>query len=222
MSNIQEKIQQIQPYFQEMNVVNEIIYVLTIFPTGWGGINPKTISEHFGVTVVNDESIASTAFYFWAPIDVGFDNVFDSVKFIVDMNEAAQRKMNLMNEKIIELKNIFINEEDIALLETLTFTFNKPAKKKRVYIKKSVEETIPVVEEPVVNENEPEKIKITVDKAIKTANKSTSARSHKKEKFDLTVVNNKSDKNIGEMEHVVKDENIFSKEELEKILGEEV
>lgn len=124
--NIKERIKSLGTYFSSMNIAaeNNIIYVLVNFPHGW---TCSEVTEHnFNVKTARDE--APGFFYFFADMEVGFDNIFDAIEYNIKFNEDAQAKVALLRNKIEELKNIF-EQEDIQTLETLEFKFKKKTTK---------------------------------------------------------------------------------------------
>lgn len=134
--NIKERINKLGMYFSSMNVAaeNNIIYVRVQFPKGWGC---SELTEHnFNVKTVKDE--IPGYFYFFAELEIGFEKVFDAIDFNIRFNEEAQIKVNLLREKIEELKNIFETEE-IDTLKTLEFKYKK--KREKIVKQKSCNKT---------------------------------------------------------------------------------
>lgn len=128
--DINERIERIKEYFYSMNVAadNGIIYVLVHFPKGWGC---SEVTEHnFGVKTVHDEN--PEFYYFFADLSTGFSKVFDAIEYNIQFNLEAQAKVNLLREKVEELRDIFENE-DIETLKTLEFKY----KRKKVKTTKS-------------------------------------------------------------------------------------
>ena len=124
--SIQERINNLGDYFKGMQVSaeNGIIYVTVQFQKGWAC---SEVTEHnFGVKAVQDE--VPGVFYFFTDMEVGFDKVFDAIEYNIHFNEEAQAKVNLLREKIEELRGIFENE-DIDTLNTLEFKFKKKMRK---------------------------------------------------------------------------------------------
>lgn len=120
--NIKERIKKLGAYFNNLNISSEnnIIYVHVKFPKGWGC---SEVTEHnFNVKCVQDE--IPGYFYFYADIEVGFDKVFDAIEYNIQFNEEAQIKVNLLRDKVEELKNIF-EKENIETLKTLEFKVKK-------------------------------------------------------------------------------------------------
>ena len=135
MASVQERITKLGKMFAGMNIGNDnsgkqFIYLEMIFPKDWGVSG--LIKEKFGVNVVKNDT--GTGFYFWAPIEVGFDTIFDAADFNIKANEEAQEKKEFLTEKIKELKQLVL-EEDMSVLKTLEFKV-----KKKKTVKKKVEE----------------------------------------------------------------------------------
>ena len=74
------------------------------------------ITEHnFNVKHVRNEIPGQ--FYFFANMEIGFDKIFDAIEYNIAFNQDAEAKVNLLKEKINELKDIF-ETEDIETLKT--------------------------------------------------------------------------------------------------------
>ena len=124
--NIQERINNLGDYFKGMqvNAENGIIYVTVQFHKGWAC---SEVTEHnFNVKAVQDDMPG--LFYFFTDMEVGFDKIFDAIDYNIRFNEEAQAKVNLLREKIEELRTIF-ESEDIDTLKTLEFKYKKKVKK---------------------------------------------------------------------------------------------
>ena len=147
MANMQERIAKLGKMFAGLNIGNDnngkqFIYLELVFPKGWGVSG--LIKEKFNVNVVKNDT--GTGFYFWAPIETGFDAVFDAADFNIKANEEAQEKKDFLAEKTRELQKLVL-EEDMSVLKTLEFKLKR--KKTSASTKKKVEEN--AVEEVVEN-----------------------------------------------------------------------
>ena len=148
--SIQERINNLGEYFKGMQVSaeNGIIYVTVQFQKGWAC---SEVTEHnFNVKAVQDEMPG--VFYFFTDMGVGFDKVFDAIEYNIRFNEEAQAKVNLLREKIDELRNIFENE-DIEVLKTLEFKYKKKVKKERVVKNSQKQLIVKEVNEELHNNN---------------------------------------------------------------------
>ena len=148
---IKERIDNLGVYFDSMNLSSEngIIYIRVKFPKGWGC--SELTEYNYNTKCVQDEMPGF--FYFFADMEVGFDKVFDAIEYNIKFNEEAQAKVNLLREKIEELKTIFENE-DINTLKTLEIKY-KNKKKSKSNVKKAIEpQNIITTEIKEVNEEE--------------------------------------------------------------------
>jgi hypothetical protein len=136
MPSVQERITKLGKMFSGLNIGNDgsgkqFIYLEVIFPKGWGVVG--SIKEKYGVNIVKNDT--GTGYYFWAPIETGFDAVFDAADYNIRANEEAQEKKDFLSEKIRELQKLVL-EEDMSVLKTLEFKVKKkktiPSKKKAV------------------------------------------------------------------------------------------
>lgn len=150
---IKERIDKLGVYFDSMNLSSEngIIYIRVKFPKGWGC--SELTEYNYNTKSVQDDMPGY--FYFFANIEVGFDKVFDAIEYNIRFNEEAQAKVNLLREKIEELKSIFENE-DIDVLKTLEFKYKK--KKVKNTIKRSKKQVSEVNEKIEMHDEQSEEI----------------------------------------------------------------
>ena len=139
MPSVQERIAKLGKMFSSFNIGNDntgkqFVYLELVFPDGW--IVSNMLKDKFQVNVVKNES--GTGYYFWAPIDSGFDAVFDAADFNIQANKEAQEKKEFLTEKMKELQKLVL-EEDMSVLKTLEF---KVKRKKAPVTKKKAEETV--------------------------------------------------------------------------------
>lgn len=119
----------------------QYIYVAVIFHQKWDVDKEKT-SEKFSVDSYGTDDGTNT-FYFVAPLETGFDAVFDAVEFNVQRNKTKIEKAEIFKEKYTEFVNIFENEEVTPeMLKTLEFNFKG---KETIGIKKALN-VLPAVE----------------------------------------------------------------------------
>jgi hypothetical protein len=147
MANMQERIAKLGKMFAGLNIGNDnsgkqFIYLELVFPKGWGVSG--LIKDRFQVNVVKND--AGTGYYFWAPIETGFDAVFDAADFNIKANQEAQEKKDFLAKMTEELRKLVL-EEDMSVLKTLEFKV-----KRKKTVKKKAEDA--VVETKVVENNE--------------------------------------------------------------------
>lgn len=135
--DLQKNILDLGDYFKEMNIVENIVYILVAFPNKW--LISSTIKDNFNVNVTIKKDYAKDnkiGYYFYTKFDDNTDNLFDAIKYTIDFNLQAEEKIKLLLSKVEELKDIF-DKEDINTLKTLQFKY----KKKKIN-KKQTEEVI--------------------------------------------------------------------------------
>ena len=132
MASVQERIAKLGKMFVGFNIGsdnsgNQFVYLELVFPEGWRV--SSLIKEKFQVNVVKND--AGNGYYFWAPIETGFDAVFDAADFNINANHEAQEKKDFLAMKIKELQEL-VYTEDMSVLKTLEFKVKrkKTAKKK--------------------------------------------------------------------------------------------
>ena len=139
MADIQERIKKIGNLFKEMQVTKvhteaeetNVIYVVVTFPARW--IIDKDVETKFEVSV--SDGNAQGEYYFCAQMMTGFDRVFDAIDYCIKVNEEAMERAKIFQEKLVQLKELFGNEEvSVEELKGLEFVLGKkkksPAKKK--------------------------------------------------------------------------------------------
>ena len=57
----------------------------------------------------------------------GFEKIFDAVEYTIRFNMEAQERLTLFNEKVEELKKLFV-KESLERLRTVSFVFDKREK----------------------------------------------------------------------------------------------
>lgn len=133
--DINKRIENINPYFKEMQILNEkgknIIYIKTLLPKSW--TTPDDLLEKYDVDALDHTMINETpgTFVFFTDISNGYEKIFDSIEYSITKNKEAEERVKLYKEKAHELQQIFLDEKNpIKTLRTLTFTFNKQNKSK--------------------------------------------------------------------------------------------
>ena len=161
---LQERIRDKSNYFRGMEMTNGILIIKVQFEDKWG-VYPNQ-GETIKVAKSNEEP---NEWYYYGDFDViSFDEIFDLIEDTVKMNINAAKKIELLNQKFEELKNIFATEK-LEKLETLYFGFNEPinTKPKKKYNKRKKKEEPIITEEivemksEVIDENNYENTEVT-------------------------------------------------------------
>lgn len=116
MSNIQEKLDSLQPYVIGVRYVQGVQIVEAQFKKGWLIPNSDRIKKEFA-----DES--QNYYMFFSDVEgVTFDELLDFVDSIIKLNVEREMKYHLLKSKVEELKSIFKNNS-YEKLKTIKFTF---------------------------------------------------------------------------------------------------
>lgn len=148
---LQDRIKSNAEYFRGMEIRNGIVIVKVLYKDRWGAYP----SNDEKIKVAKSDEVPNEYFYYGDFPDISFDDVFDLIENTIEMNLNAIAKIELLNAKFEELKNIFATES-LDKLKTLYFAFEnvKPSKPKRKYNKKKKEnnENIIEVEQSINND----------------------------------------------------------------------
>lgn len=125
MKNLQDRINENVKYFKGLEVSDGYYVVKVQFEEKWGTYN----SPDNTVCCVKSKDGNSQYMYYGSVDDTTLDAIFDLIESTIKMNVEAELKVNLMLEKIEELKGLFASES-LDKLKTLSFVF-KDAKKHR-------------------------------------------------------------------------------------------
>ena len=136
---MQKRIEKINNYFNDFKVSDGFVFISVTFPKKWQIPSNELLEEMFKVKCVNKND--GSGHYFFSQIENGMYNVFDSVDFTIDFNLSLEEKSNLLQEKIEQLKSLFV-ELPIEVLRTIEFKYsvNQPKKTRKNTKKKNVGE----------------------------------------------------------------------------------
>jgi hypothetical protein len=129
MSKLNERIEKIAEYFKGMKIIGDTIIVEVKFGHKWGTY-PSDESETPRINVAQSEEEADVWFYYAKFNEVGLDEIFDLIENTIQMNKDALAKIELLKEKIGELKTLF-EKENIETLQGLEFSLPKKRSSKR-------------------------------------------------------------------------------------------
>lgn len=137
---LQDRINKISEYFKSMEIANNILVIKVEYNNRWG-VFP---SEDGAIKVCKSEEVQNEYFYYADYLTVNIDSIFDLIEDTIEMNISAELKIQLLTDKIEELKVLFTNEP-LEKLKNLYFDFKeieKPKKRKSKKYKK--EENKPI------------------------------------------------------------------------------
>lgn len=146
MKTLQERMNDMKPYFRGIEMYNEAIMVKVAYPNKWKAYP----SEDGRIKITPSDSDPSLTYYYADSKDTTYEEMFDLVEQTIKANQDIVLKLKLLRDKVEELKELFQNSAYEDLLN-LQFVINKKSKRKYVKKKKS-EENEPQKE--VVNKEE--------------------------------------------------------------------
>ncbi len=154
MADIKDRIARIKPYFKGMQVENiegeQVIYVVVNFPPKWFIV--EDIEGKYGVVVQEGNELGEWIFI--TEFENGFDTIFDAIDYNVGEMRTAQERADLLQKKVAELKELFMDEDmPIEALRTLEFSWKG---KKKVATLKPQQKTIKKETEEITTEEKEE------------------------------------------------------------------
>lgn len=150
--DITKRIDKIKDYFVKFNIDEGAITVILKFPSKW------TIPDMDFLKKQYNTAAGATPYgvVYATELTNGFDKIFDAVEYTIRFNMEAQERLTLFNEKVEELKKLFV-EESLERLKTLNFVLDK--KKKGTQGKgkgMTAKDTMETIAMPVQNTNKTE------------------------------------------------------------------
>ena len=151
---LQDEIMMLGDYFRGIEYFNDALIVKVNFPPRWqvypsvdGSIKPAKSEKSVG------------EYYYYGDMNkVSLDDIFSLIKETIDANKDAESKIQLLNEKVTELKELF-KRETFDRLSNLKFVIEEPKEKKpkRKYTKKKkATEDVVVTEETIIEDKKEE------------------------------------------------------------------
>ena len=151
-----DRVNKIKQYLSRIEVIDGVLIVRVNFKPKWQVMQNK--DKDFPIRITKDSSQPNQYLYFGANESITMDDVFDYIQKTIDFNEAIEKKITILMQKIEELKEIFSNESDIKALEKLKFVYkasNKPRRQKKT--EESINESTNEVKEEETAKNEENK-----------------------------------------------------------------
>lgn len=116
MSQIQKRLNDLQPYVAGIRFVQGVPVVDVVFKEGWN--IPESKSVHKEVS----EQDPNYCLFYTDKEGVGFDELLDYVEGIIKVNLEREIKQELLKVKVKELQIVF-KENSLEKLKTLKYTF---------------------------------------------------------------------------------------------------
>jgi hypothetical protein len=140
MKTLQERMNDMKPYFRGIEMYNEAIMVKVAYPNKWKAYP----SEDGRIKITPSDSDPNLTYYYADSKDTTYEEMFDLVEQTIKANQDIVLKLKLLRDKVEELKELFQNTPYDDLLN-LQFVVGK--KPKRKYVKKKKVEKLETVEE---------------------------------------------------------------------------
>lgn len=140
MKTLQERMNDMKPYFRGIEMYNEAIMVKVAYPNKWKAYP----SEDGRIKITPSDSDPNLTYYYADSKDTTYEEMFDLVEQTIKTNQDIVLKLKLLRDKVEELKELFQNTPYDDLLN-LQFVVGK--KPKRKYVKKKKVEDAETVEE---------------------------------------------------------------------------
>ena len=149
--SLQDRMNDMKPYFRGIEMYNEALMVKVVFPNNWKAYPSK--DNRIKVTPSDDMRMT---YYYADSKDTTYEEMFDLIEETIKANNDIVLKLKLLKEKVEELKEIFsrLPYEELQTLKFVTESV-KNEKPKRKYTKKKKEVEKPK-EEPQIETNDVE------------------------------------------------------------------
>ena len=150
---LQDEIMKLGDYFRGIEYFNDALIVKVNFPTRWQ-VYPSVDGN---IKPAKSEQTQGEYYYYGNMNKVSLDDIFGLIKETIEANKDAELKIQLLNDKMKELEDIF-RKNPFDKLVNLNFVFNevKEEKPKRKYTKRKKKEEEIITTEPVVVEEKAE------------------------------------------------------------------
>ena len=133
MLQVEDYISKIGEYFEGIERYNDALIVRVKLPERWGTYP----SSDERIKVAKSEEVPNEYYYYGSSNDVNLEDIFQLILETIQMNKDVLLKIELLKEKVQELKELF-DTKPLDELKTLKFVTEKPKKAKtsRKYIRK--------------------------------------------------------------------------------------
>lgn len=151
MKTLQERMNDMKPYFRGIEMYNDALMVKVIYPDRW-----KAYPSADGrIKVTPSDTEANVTYYYADSKDTTYEDMFDLIEETIKANNDIILKLKLLKEKVEELKELF-SQVTYEELQSLRFVTDKPKmeKPKRKYSKKKKASEKPQEEPQIENKEE--------------------------------------------------------------------
>ena len=130
---MEDYISKIGEYFEGIERYNDALIVRVKLPERWGTYP----SSDERIKVAKSEEVPNEYYYYGSSNDVNLEDIFQLILETIQMNKDVLLKIELLKEKVQELKELF-DTKPLDELKTLKFVKENPkkTKSKRKYTRK--------------------------------------------------------------------------------------
>ncbi len=150
MKSLQERMNDMKPYFRGIEMYNEALMVKVVYPPRWKAY--PSADERIKVT--QGENDKSLIYYYADSKDTTYEDMFDLIEETIKANNEILLKLQLLKTKVEELKELF-SKLSYDELKTIKFVTEgvKTTKGRKKYTKKA-KEAEKTQEQPQIENNE--------------------------------------------------------------------
>ena len=133
---LQDRMNDMKPYFRGIEMYNEALIVKVQFPQKWKAYN----SSDDRIKATPSETVANEIFYYASSEDTTYDEIFDLIEETIKANQDIVLKIKLLREKVEELRELFskLSYDELTSLRFVTDSV-KTTKGRKKYTKKEKE-----------------------------------------------------------------------------------
>ena len=149
---LQDEIMKLGDYFRGIEYFNDALIVKVNFPPRWQ-VYPSIDGN---IKPAKSDNTTGEYYYYGDMNKVSLDDIFALINETIEANKDAESKIHLLNEKVIELKELF-KRETFERLSNLKFVIEEPKqeKPKRKYTRKKKAEEV-VAEDTIIEDKKEE------------------------------------------------------------------
>ena len=100
MKTLQERMNDMKPYFRGIEMYNDALIVRVMLPQRWKAYN----SNDGRIKATPSETVANEYFYYANSNDTTYEDIFDLIEETIKANNDIVLKLKLLRDKVEELK----------------------------------------------------------------------------------------------------------------------
>lgn len=163
MKTLQDRMNDMKPYFRGIEMYNEAIMVKVVFPNKWKAYP----SDDGRINVTPSDNDPNMTYYYADSNNTTYEDIFDLIEQTIKANQDILLKLQLLRDKGEELKELFskLSYEELKTLKFVTEKVKEEKPKRKYTKKKKVTEK---AQEESQNENNEDMEELLKDGSKKT------------------------------------------------------